>query len=300
MSDEAAVVDDHTSGRIRLPDGRRLAYAEYGDPTGSPLLYMHGSPSSRLEPLAFGLDAAARRAGVRLVAPDRPGMGGSDFLAHRQVTDWPADLAALADHLALRRFAVLGYSGGVPYAAVAAWALPNRVTRCSLVACVAHLHAGLDAGLDPRGLQVKGLARTHPGLARLLLTATMGLPARHPKALLAMLNRTLPPEDREALGTPELSVGFPATIAEAFRSGGRGPTVDLGLMTRPWTFDLAQIDVPTMLWQGRADTFGARPAMAERLHELLPRSTLRVTPGGHLSVMVDHRAEILSSSVRPD
>src|SRR5262245_28757373 len=100
-----------------LPDGRKLAYAEFGDPDGLPVLYCHGSPGSRLEPLLIG-DERLRQAGLRVIAPDRPGMGGSDFQRGRRLTDWPADVVRLADHLRLPRFAILGNSGGGPFAAV--------------------------------------------------------------------------------------------------------------------------------------------------------------------------------------
>lgn len=94
---------------------------------------------------------AAAEAGIRLIAPDRPGMGGSDFQPGRRVIDWPADVAALAEHLALERFAVLGYSGGAPFAAAVGAMLPERVRSVSLVACVAHLAPGLEDGLHPTG-----------------------------------------------------------------------------------------------------------------------------------------------------
>ena len=90
-----------------LPDGRRLTYREYGAPQGRPVIYHHGTPSSRVEPEAFGLAAVAAAQGVRLIVPDRPGMGGSDHQTGRALLDWPDDLGRLADHLGLPRFAVL-------------------------------------------------------------------------------------------------------------------------------------------------------------------------------------------------
>src|SRR5438132_13833586 len=73
-----------------------------------------------------GVADAAARHGVRLIAADRPGMGGSDHQPGRTVLDWPADVRVLADHLGLDRFAVLGYSGGVPFAAATAYRLADR------------------------------------------------------------------------------------------------------------------------------------------------------------------------------
>src|SRR5437899_12705534 len=100
--------------QIVLSDGRRLGYAQYGSPNGSPLMYFHGWPSSRLEPrVAENLCADL---GLQVIAPDRPGFGLSDFKPGRTLASWPEDVRALAASLGFHRFAVLGVSGGGPYA----------------------------------------------------------------------------------------------------------------------------------------------------------------------------------------
>src|SRR5512140_1859845 len=99
---------------ISLPDGRKMTYAEYGDPDGKPIFYFHGNPGSRLDPKMVEPELL-RKFHARFIAPDRPGMGGSDFLPGRKMSDWPADVTALADGLHLDRFAILGISGGGPY-----------------------------------------------------------------------------------------------------------------------------------------------------------------------------------------
>ena len=120
-----------TDGRIRLADGRRLGYAEYGDPEGKPLFYCHGFPASRLE--AALLDPSARKAGVRVVAADRPGCGLSDFQPDRRIGDWPGDVVELAGALGIDRFAVVGVSGGGPYALACARKIPQRLTAAAVV-----------------------------------------------------------------------------------------------------------------------------------------------------------------------
>jgi hypothetical protein len=97
---------------IELPDGRRLAYCECGARDGAPVFFFHGWPGSRLD--FAPNDATAAAAGVRVIAVDRPGIGGSAPQGGRKVLDWPTDVAALADSLALDRFAVLGFSFGGP------------------------------------------------------------------------------------------------------------------------------------------------------------------------------------------
>jgi pimeloyl-ACP methyl ester carboxylesterase len=124
-------VEDSGGKPIRLPDGRLLDYAEWGDPSGQPLIYCHSFPGSRAEG-RLG-DQPAKHAGVRVIAPDRPGMGLSDFQPGRALVDWPDDVGHLADALGLERFAVLGISGGSPYAAVCAWRLPQRLTDVGIV-----------------------------------------------------------------------------------------------------------------------------------------------------------------------
>jgi len=96
-------------GFVECADGRRLAFREYGAVDGAPVFNFHGWPGSRLD---FAANDAA--AGVRVVAVDRPGMGGSDFQRRRRVLDWPADVAAVADAFGLDRFAVLGFSFRIP------------------------------------------------------------------------------------------------------------------------------------------------------------------------------------------
>lgn len=116
--------------QLRLADGRLLAYQCFR----APVLYGHGFPGSRLE--AALLADAATPSGMRLIAADRPGFGRSSFQAGRRIGDWCPDLAALAGHLALARFAVLGVFGGDPYAVSAACRLAERVTRLALAGAI--------------------------------------------------------------------------------------------------------------------------------------------------------------------
>jgi pimeloyl-ACP methyl ester carboxylesterase len=118
-------------GDVLLSDGGRLAYTEWGDPAGRPVLEFRGLPSSRR---GDALDLAAlTRAGVRRITVDRPGVGFSDPQPGRTMLDWPNNVRAVADTLGLKSFAVLGTSGGGPYAAACAFALPDRVNRAVIV-----------------------------------------------------------------------------------------------------------------------------------------------------------------------
>ena len=113
------------SQSFRLPDGRTITYAEYGVPGGNPVFYFHGQSGSRLEPVMLD-GKELEKAGIRLIACDRPGMGGSDFQHGRGFSHWPVDIVALADSLGLGKFGVFGVSGGGGYVSACARWIPDR------------------------------------------------------------------------------------------------------------------------------------------------------------------------------
>src|SRR5579883_1542568 len=105
---------DKVNQRMRLKNGRQLGFAEFGDPGGVPLVYYHGWPSCRLE--AEALDTMCAEMRIRVIAPDRPGLGLSEFQPARKLVDFPADVMELCANLGISRFALMGVSGGGPYA----------------------------------------------------------------------------------------------------------------------------------------------------------------------------------------
>lgn len=117
---------------MRLRNGRSVCYAQYGASDGDVVVNAHGGLACRLDVAAA--DTAARVAGVRLISPDRPGIGGSDPQPGRTLLDWTADVADLMDQLGVGRFAAMGWSMGGQYAAALAWALPDRMRRVAIVA----------------------------------------------------------------------------------------------------------------------------------------------------------------------
>ena len=129
MIDEMQVVVDRV---VRLRDGRSMGYAQYGTRDGLPIVNAHGGLACRLDVAAA--DAVAAEAGVRLISPDRPGIGLSDPQPGRTVLDWARDVAELLDQIDVDRFAVMGWSMGGQYAAAVGHALPDRVTRVAIIA----------------------------------------------------------------------------------------------------------------------------------------------------------------------
>lgn len=280
------------SQRITLRDGRILGFAEYGDPRGRPLLYFHGFPASRLE--AALTDEAAARLGIRVIAADRPGIGLSGFQPGRHIGDWPADVAELADALGLRRFAVLGVSGGGPYALACAAEIPERLSAVGLVGGLGPLDTpGAMQGMSALSRFYLRLFQMAPELGRAFFALAAQVARHSPERLFALFTANAPAPDREALARPEVRGLFLASLREAVLRGSRGGARELYLYTRPWGIDLDRIRVTVDLWHGRLDA--TVPAvMGENLARTLPGCRCRFLEGeGHFSLPLRRMEEIL-------
>ncbi|MCZ2857484.1 alpha/beta fold hydrolase [Blastococcus sp. VKM Ac-2987] len=281
--------------QVRLPDGRLLGYDEYGVPGGSPLLYLHGTPGARREWRLFGGEQAARSLDLRIIAVDRPGMGLSDFQPGRRVTDWPGDVLALADRLRIGAFAVLGCSGGGPYAAACGALLKDRVTAVGMVAGLAPFEDGILAGeVGGRARRFLQLARDRPAVCRALLRLMGVVASRYPRML---TRRTRAAPDRVLMADPEVQQAFLAEVREALRTGARGAQHDAALLARPWGFRLEDIRAPVYIWHGEQDR-NVPPQTSRRLAAAIPSSRTRFYPDeAHLSLMRHHAGEILAQLI---
>lgn len=286
-------VEASESRTITLHDGRRLGYAQWGDPAGHPLIYCHGWPSSRLEGrLAHRAGAAAA---VRVISPDRPGIGLSDYRFRRTMTDWPDDVAELADALGLARFSVLGASGGAPYAAACAWKLRRRITGAGLIAGIGPIDApGATVGMSRMNrwlLRIVGRLPLGPTVA-MGLTAAL---ARRPERLLNYA--TVAAVDRPYWN--QMRKVLEPAIAEAFRRGGRGQARELRLLARPWGFRLEDIEAPVRLWHGERDP-NAPVTMARHIAAVIPTCRATYYPDeGHLFFVGEQRLTEILRTLRP-
>jgi pimeloyl-ACP methyl ester carboxylesterase len=282
--------------RVRLADGTDVGYAEAGDREGHPVLHLHGTPGSRLE---VGLPAARQAAedlGVRLIAPDRPGVGLSPF---RRFTlrGYPQLVRGFADALGLERFAVTGVSSGGKYACACAWALPDLVTRAVLASSTCPFDLpGAKVTWSGDDRLVYTLAGRAPWLLRVMFAKFTRDVRRDPAAVFAMM-KGLGPADQEILGREDFRQAFAANVAEAFRQGSRGPAHDYTLEARPWGVPLGQIRVPVEIWHGQDDRL-VSPQQSRILAAALPAATTHLVPGqGHLLLAGDHAKAALRSAL---
>jgi len=287
----------NTEQHLLLSDGRALAYAEFGPPDGQPVLYFHGAPSSRFEPACFSAELLNRYR-LRIIAPDRPGMGGSDFQPERRFGQWPADVVALADALGLDRFAVMGNSGGGPYVAVCAARIPERLTRAVIVS------GGwrMDWPESIKNLPFVNrlfinLARYAPPLLRLMLSAMGNVALGEREKELAQMKKRMPPADYEALAQPGQLEAFGHAIRESLRQGTKGPAWDLRQYVREFDFDVSEIRMPLTWFHGELDR-NAPIALVRRVIKELPTVRLVTFPHeAHLSTLINHQEEIAKALV---
>jgi pimeloyl-ACP methyl ester carboxylesterase len=280
--------------QIRLRSGRTLAYLEFGSAQGAPILYCHGTPSSRVEGYLTVPPDAVADLNARVIIPDRPGMGRSDFLAGRRIVDWPNDVVELADALGIDTFAVLGSSGGAPFALACAAQIPGRVRVVGVVGAVAPVDApSVRAG----GSRIAGrLASYAPALVRAL--TRLQLFAVRSEGVRRQMANAFPEPDRTLFQRAAIRDGFIACFEEACRNGTRGAVWEQHLLAQPWGFDLRQIGVPVLLWQGERDG-NVSSAGARYLANTIPGCVATFYPNeAHLSVVLNHRREMFAELIR--
>ncbi len=287
--------------QITLLDGRKLGFNEYGPANGIPLFYFHGSPSARIEFNLFGSEALLESNNIRIIAPDRPGSGLSDFQPNRRFMDWPKDVVNLANHLKLERFAILGYSGGGPYAVACALAIPERITKVGIVSGTAPFtEPGLADDINQDSRNFMDLSYQKPWLSRMILRL-MGLMTRlAADKVIANALAALPEADHAVVALPEVQRGFLAMIQEALRNGPRGAQYDTRLMVTEWDFDPHDIRIPVLLWHGEADQ-NAPIKMGRYMANAILQSKAKFYPNdGHLSLFKRNIEEILQALVDVD
>jgi pimeloyl-ACP methyl ester carboxylesterase len=294
------MINPNKINTITLKDGRRLGYAEFGDPQGHPIFYFTGGTISGVFAQTFQL--AASQTGARIIAPDRPGTGQSDFQPGRTIGDWPNDVCELADRLGIERFAVVSESGGSPYAAVCALKIPDRLTAAAIVSGISPFDApGAFQGMSGANRFSAFMIQKAPAwLLMLFYWPTVLTLRRNPDKLRPQLLqsvRAMSKIDQAIAAAPEFQQALLAAFCAAFQQGSRGPILDIKLCARPWGGWLQDIAMEVQLWHGEADQ-NAPIAMARYLERQIPqcRATFYANEG-HVSVIANHSREIFQELV---
>ncbi|CEJ91440.1 hypothetical protein VHEMI07150 [[Torrubiella] hemipterigena] len=281
---------DRINQTIRLPDGRTLGFAEYGAHNGRPLIYFHGYPSSRIE--AKPIDKYASRHGIRVLALDRPGYGLSSPQPERTMLDWTKDVESFADAMDIKKFAILGTSGGGPFAAACAYALPRqRLTSVGLFASGPPWAAGKQYMTRTRRMACF-LAHKAPFILKLILDGVLAfgrwltsrtfvtkrihtwLEAVNAKLAADAKDASKPFERDETPVAQQREYLVDLILGEPFRQGTGAMTRETKLLSaQDWGFPLEDTTYPIQIWHGTKDVNAPIEAI-RYLAEKMPNAKL--------------------------
>jgi pimeloyl-ACP methyl ester carboxylesterase len=296
---EALFPEMSGEGLLRLGDAQVIAFEEYGDPCGVPVIFCHGWPSSRT--MGQLTDQPARDLGVRIISADRPGISGSSLQRNRRLLDWPALLQPLLDHLGLDTFRMLAVSGGAPYAYVSARAMPQRVRAIAIVSGAPPIaELSNHEGLLPLYRWMLALYKKRPQLLKAsfrLARPVLSIrpPVRLRPLILKML--MLRPSDEASLRDNAAFEAVFESQRRAWRGSADGVMTDAQIYAEPWGFSLEEVRVPVRLWHGTEDrAFSVK--LAEEIANRLPNCKARYIQGaGHYSLPIGHVREILEDLI---
>lgn len=277
---------DHT---MTLPDGRTLGWAQYGAIDGKPLLYFHGGVSSRLD-IEFA-NSHCQENNIRLIAPDRPGIGISSPQPKRSLLDWTSDVEHLLNHLNIESLPLLGWSLAGPYVWACAYKLPQRFTKISTVGGASPILPPVK--VEQLGLLADRMLLSCPPALESVLAASLDASGKLPAPTMKwILENELSDNDKAIV--QELTLAEATDfIFESTRQGGMGVVDDYRAVAQDWGFDLSDIKGHVTLWHGDEDRL-LPILMTQYLKDHIPHVTVNIVPKrGHflLHRMLD---EVLS------
>ena len=285
-------------GKIAVGSDRQIGFAEFGDPQGRAIFWLHGTPGARRQiPVEARLYAEANQ--IRLVGVDRPGIGASTPHEYHRVVDFADDLRTIADTLGIDKMAVIGLSGGGPYTLGCAAAMPERIIAVGVLGGVAPTR-GTDAiggglmgnvGLPAAPVLERvgaPLSRVATGLIRLIK------PVAEP--VLYLYASISPEGDRRLLERPEFKAMFLDDLLNGSRKQLAAPFADVVVFARDWGFRLDEVKVPVRWWHGDRDHI-VPYAHGEHVVAMLPDAELYSLPGeSHLGGLGEAEAIMATMS----
>ncbi len=270
-----------------LSDGRHLSYYIYGNQDGEPVFYFHGFPGSHLEVEMNKGDMIAKKMNIKLIAVNRPGYGDSDFLKNRTLLDWPDDIVELADYLDIKKFSVLGLSGGGPYVIVCAYKIPNRIKEAVVVSGMGPIYAP-----GVKEVPTWSIIRWPGFLQNLILKGMKKIVDTDQEIFLSNMNKSLPEVDLEYIKGPEVQEDFINVLKEALKSGHKGAKQEAKIYKQDWGFDLKEVKHQIFLYHGEKDQ-NVKIKTAKFIANQLPNCESKFYPNeGHLSLIGNNSLEI--------
>ena len=278
---------------IILEDNRKLGFAEYGNPKGFPIIYFHGSQSSRLE-MHYDM-SFAKENDLRIITIDRPGHGISDFNPQGSILGFAKDVKQLTKYLKIDRFSVAGMSAGSPFALGLSYLFPDNIYKTSIISGFAPYSKDSRKYLSNEVKTMLQLAKSVPFLLKALLKVQTKQIQSQPKKALQGFLKIMSTPDKEVLKNEAVIQVIERMFIESFRNGSEGIAYEISnLLVQDWNFNLGKIQVPVTFWQGEKDN-NVPYKWAQLMKDEIPNATLNTYPNeGHL-IIFQHAHEIFTA-----
>jgi pimeloyl-ACP methyl ester carboxylesterase len=275
-------LESNTVDHFLMRTGRKLEVREYGDSRGHPAFFFHGLIGSHHQASYIADDA--KRTGLRIIAPNRPGVGMSEFIRRRSPVDAVADVEDVARALGLDEFSVIGISGGTPYALAVLHHLRDRVRTATVISGMGPMWLrGALAGMESRRRAFLEIGARFPRLALRAFQKASTRFQESPEGLLDGLIRTWSAADQKVFTRKDVYELFLRDLHQVFTEGNgeAGLSHELS-MYRYCGFSLTDLprDKRVTLWHGLEDII-VPPAMTWKMARSLPNSEAHLVPGGH-------------------
>jgi len=282
-------------GKIAVAPDRNISFAEFGAPQGKAVFWLHGTPGARRQ-IPPEARAWAALNGIRLVGIDRPGIGVSTPHRYQQVLEFADDLEVVADTLGIDKMAVIGLSGGGPYALSTAAAMPDRVVAVGVLGGVAPTVGpeAIGGGLMALGSLVAPALEVAAAPIGFVATQAVRLIRPFGNTAVELYARVSPEGDRRLLLRPEFKAMFLDDLLNGSRKQLAAPFADVIVFARDWGFRMADIETPVRWWHGDRDHI-IPYSHGEHSVALLPKAELIPIPGESHLAGLGRAEEILVS-----
>lgn len=267
------VLDGVRERRIDRPDGRTVAFTEWGDPSGTPLLRVPGTPGCR-----YNLRADRSRWAERnlwAITTERPGFGASTPLPGRGFAEPADDLAAVLDELGIESAHVIGGSGSSPHQLALAARHPDRVRAMTILVGGAPITAEETARQIGVNAEAHRLITTDDldGFRTMLEGLRDGIMA-DPLAAFRGIMEKAPEADRAVMSDPKWQAALVVSARESLAQGVDGWFDESVALVRSWDdVELGNVKTSVTWWHAAGDA-NAPLSAAERLIAQLPNATL--------------------------
>jgi len=278
---------------LRLNDGRRLQYAEYGDPNGKPVIHLHGVLGCRYE--RHPDDVSTKSLGVRLIVPDRPGYGLSEFVAGRGYLDFADDLLQLIDHLDIEQCFIMGLSVGAIFGSAFAYKTPQRLHKLAMISSTPPFRSFADLTGVPASFKLLiAFSKYLPSAARMITEMAITNGCKDPKKFLANIPTCA--ADAASFQHPFLQEHIQHCLLSGSKNQHHGFIHDVLLSADAWPFYPGDIQTKIDFWHGTEDRHSPINRIKPTIDSIANKRFYPIEGGGHY-LIYDYWQNILRSLI---